>query len=659
MTKPRSTLLAAVAFGLLLVAANLPPLAVVAAWPFLVVVPGWWLVVRVAPALAPPGRLGAGVVTSVFIASHLVNVLAHGLGFGRPSILATTGVLIGATWLLATRPLPFLADPPTVSRVSVRRAMVRYRTAWLLAGGTFLVVLTVLGLSAWHQTPDGWVSGGWNWSDFLVHVSIGNSIVHGNFPPQLPYYAGVPLIYHWFADFHGAILAAVAGMPIIPVFIVSSAAMAGILALVLWELTRRLTLNRRAAAIAVILACFGGGLGWIRLILDLQHGQGSLVELLTRNSYDNTWAGDWPFFRIASVLGTGLLTHRATAFGLPALVAIVLLVQASVGRRPAGVLLGGILAALLAPFQFFFFPATYLIVGLLFVSRRIWRRRMFVREALLFGAPVVLALPFVARAVSLQAQRGAFHLVPGWSEARFSDGLPAVAFFYATNLGLPALLAVVAVAVAAIGKRRLVNVQFLGLWLFALFLVPNVVVVSSVAFDMNKYFQVMLMAAAILAAWLLRNWPRPVVALVLAISAISPALVSTWDVLDPSVALTPDQQLVAQWIEVETPERAIFVTDAWINSPVDLAGRLRVTGFGPYVANLGYDPDARARDVHAAYCDGDAAAAAVMARYGATYVLSSGGLIDCGGKPPTDFDGSPRFETAERVGTTTVWRLRR
>jgi len=48
-----------------------------------------------------------------------------------------------------------------------------------------------------------------------------------------------------------------------------------------------------------------------------------------------------------------------------------------------------------------------------------------------------------------------------------------------------------------------------------------------------------------------------------------------------------------------------------------------------------------------------------MARYGATYVLSSGGLIDCGGKPPTDFDGSPRFETAERVGTTTVWRLRR
>jgi hypothetical protein len=541
-----------------------------------------------------------------------------------------------------------------VSRAAIQRGIVQYRTAWLLAGGVFLVVLAILGLSAWHLAPAGWVSGGWNWSDFLVHVSIGNSIVHGNFPPQLPYYAGAPLTYHWFADFHGAILAAVAGVPIIPVFIVSTATMAGVLALVVWELTRRLTLNRRAAAIAVIVVCFGGGVGWIRLILDLQHGQGTLVELLTRNSYDNTWAADWPFFRIASVLGTGILTHRATAFGLPALVAIVLLVQVSIGRRPAGTLLGGVLAALLAPFQFFFFPATYLVVGLLFMSRRIWRRGTFVRDGLLFGLPAVLALPFVTGAITLQAQRGAFHLVAGWSEARFSDGLPAVAFFYATNLGIPAALAVLAL----IGRRRFVARQFLGLWLLALFVVPNVVVVSSVAFDMNKYFQVMWIAAAILAAWLLRQWPRPIVALVLAISAISPVLVSTWGILDPSVALTTDQERVAAWIEATTPERAVFVTDAWINSPVDLAGRLRVTGFGPYVANLGYDPDVRARDVHSAYCDGDAAAAAIMARYGASYVLSSGGLVDCGGKSPTDFDHSPRFVTAENVGATTVWELR-
>ena len=71
-------------------------------------------------------------------------------------------------------------------------------------------MLSVLGSNGWRETPNGMVSGGWNWSDFLVHVAIGNSIVHGNFPPEVPYFAGEPLSYHWFADFHGAITAVAA-----------------------------------------------------------------------------------------------------------------------------------------------------------------------------------------------------------------------------------------------------------------------------------------------------------------------------------------------------------------------------------------------------------------------------------------------------------------
>ena len=39
--------------------------------------------------------------------------------------------------------------------------------------------------------------------------------------------------------------------------------------------------------------------------------------------------------------------------------------------------------------------------------------------------------------------------------------------------------------------------RFLVAWLVALFLVPNLVVVSAVEFDMNKYFQIMWIAVAI------------------------------------------------------------------------------------------------------------------------------------------------------------------
>jgi len=163
---------------------------------------------------------------------------------------------------------------------------------------------------------------------------------------------------------------------------------------------------------------------------------------------------------------------------------------------------------------------------------------------------------------------------------------------------------------------------------------------------------------AILAAWLVHRWPRPLVIVCLLVAAISPALVAIWHVRDSSVALSNDQERAARWIEGSTPDRSIFVTDAFINSPVDLAGRLRISGFGPYVSNLGYDPEPRQRDIHSVYCDGNQAARQIMASYRATFVLSTAGLLDRGGHAPTDFDGSPLFEAVFRNGSVAIWHLR-
>ena len=288
------------------------------------------------------------------------------------------------------------------------------------------IVLVILGANGWAETPNGRVAGGWNWSDLLVHVSIGASIAAGNFPPQVPYFVGEPLTYHWFADFDGAIASSVAGVDLIGTYFVTSALFAAVLGLVVWALGLRLTGRRAVATIAAILVCFGGGLGWIRLVGDLIAGSGSALSLVSTTSYDNTWADGWPFFRIASVFGTGFLPHRATTLGLPGLVAAVLLVVTCLDRRPAGVLLGGVLAALLAPFQFFAFPATYLIVGLYVVTSGAWRAKTVLRDAVLFLAPVVLAGPFILDAVARQGDVGAFKLVAGWASAPLSDGPAAV-----------------------------------------------------------------------------------------------------------------------------------------------------------------------------------------------------------------------------------------
>ena len=71
-----------------------------------------------------------------------------------------------------------------------------------------------------------------------------------------------------------------------------------------------------------------------------------------------------------------------------------------------------------------------------------------------------------------------------------------------------------------------------------LFLVPNVVVLSAVEFDMNKYFQMMWIAVAILAAWFIRRWSDAAIVVVLAVSAISPGLVAYWHLTNPAVVMS-------------------------------------------------------------------------------------------------------------------------
>ena len=629
---------------------HVPVLGALVIWPLLFLAPGWVLLSRLPLRLSLPGRLGIAIVVSVYASAHVANVLATVGGFRATTIALTAAAMLGLTALAAIAGRRSLGRPRLPGPSLARHAR-RYAWPWLIALIGAVVVGGVLLFSAWRSTPEGWVAGGWNWSDLLVHVAIAESMRNGNFPPQMPYFAGEPLLYHWFADFHAAVAATAARLEMVPVFALSNAFMAGAFVLVVWELTRRLTRDLKVATVAAGLALFGGGMGYLRLPLDLAAGDGSLLELLTTRPYDNIWSDAEPRFRIASVLGTGFLPHRATALGLPGLVAIVLLAHAALGRSAGGVLLAGLLAALIAPIHFYAFPASYLLVLLLVLWRREWRRPTWRRDAVLFLAPAVLALPFIVGPLLQQAGGGTVRFVAGWSEAPFEDGLVDAGFFYLTNLGIPFGLALWAALRPGLPAR-----SFLVLWATSLFLVPNLVVVGSTEFDMNKYFQLMWIAVAILAAWLIRYWPRPLIAAVIALSVLSPAQVALWHLTSPTVAMTRAQEQAGQWVRRNTEPLAMFVTDSFINSPIDLAGRLRLTTFTPYIAYLGYDPATRVAEVESVYCDGDARAREVMERYGAQYVLSSGGLLPC--EHPTEFSTSDEFETVYDEQGVRIWRLR-
>ncbi|MEX0709888.1 MAG: hypothetical protein WD116_01645 [Chloroflexota bacterium] len=632
----------AIALALALIAAWLAPaMAILIVWPLLFVVPGWAVVSWVRPRIAATGRLGLAIILSVALSTHLVYWLSLATsGYRRETIFAVAVALAAPVPIAVLHGgLGSLGREARAAWRAIRRSAVPFA----VAGAATLFVGVALQSGLWRTTENGIAAGGSNWSDLGVHLSIAQSLNAGNFPPQVPYFAGEPLIYHWFADFHAAIAANAAGLFVVPVFVVSSALLTGALALLVHGLAMALVRGRgarRAALLAVVLVIFAGGFGWVRLIGDVVNGYGDPIDLVSKHSYDNSWydpdfQATWPYFRIPSVMGTGLLVHRATTVGLPMLVGAVLLLVAGLPTararaagwrdRPALIGLAGLVGALLAPFHFFFFPAFLaLALGWVAIGGRLVDRSA-VRNAAAFLAPYALAVPFAAAALLQAGSGGGLRWVAGWESAPTDGGPLAVLFFYATNLGIAFALALAALLVPGLRSRA-----FLATWVIVLFMVPNVVQASVIGFDMNKYFQAMWVGVAILAAWLIRRWPAPALAAVLLVSLPSPLLVAAWTATNREIVLGPGDVEAWHWIEANTPERSVFVTNGYLNSPTDAAGRLRVLTFTPYVANLGYSPDERAAVVDTIYCSGSPGLAADLTRaLDAQYLLDTGPPRQC------------------------------
>ena len=182
------------------------------------------------------------------------------------------------------------------------------------------------------------------------------------------------------------------------------------------------------------------------------------------------------------------------------------------------------LGALLAPFHFFFFPIVPLLaLAWVVAGGRLLDRRGTAQRARCSWrrTPWPCRSPSVRR--SRQVRSDAIRFVVPWQSAPHADGIPAVVFFYLTNFGIPFVLAVLAMLAPNVPR-----LAFLGAWLIGLFLVPNVVQLSVIDFDMNKYFQAMWIAVAILAAWFIHRWPWPAIAAVVVLSVPSPLLVAGW-----------------------------------------------------------------------------------------------------------------------------------
>ena len=627
-----STSLAAAAF-------LFPPLGLLALV-FFAFVPGCALLVALRARLRPIGFLFTGVALSYALTVSLTYWLSLLLGYGRLSI-ALAFAAASMPLLLVRTGLPSPARIWANARDDAPAAA--------LSVAVFVLVLAVSWNSLMKDVPAGVANGGWNWSDFLLHYSIIESVNAGNFPPQTPFAAGTPLVYHWFADFLTAINSAFTGVPSIVFARVEPAFFAALLAGLSYSLARLFAGSRSASLLAAVLVVFGGGFGWLKLA-ELW-GTEPLHSLIAKHSFDNSWEQDWGPWRIPSILGTAILAWRASAAGLPLLLAALLLGITAFSKRPFRwdlLALAGLVAGLSLEFHFFVAPVSFLLLGMHALAKA-WpdreRFRLLLRSALAMLPGLLAAAPFIPQLLERGASR--FEVRLGW-EAPLSSPEDFM-MFYVQNLGLPLLLAVLGLAFARVEDKK-----YLVAWALTMFLIPNLFLFVPVLWDMSKFFHFAWMPLAILAGAFVARLPKPAWPLVLAPCVLSPLLIAAHFVTSDLLALSTSQLEAAEWIRSNTPERAIFVTDAWINMPTDVAGRLRLMTFGTYVLTLGIPTDERVADIRKVYCGSHEEAVAAMRKYNATYVLSGYNSQDCA----NTYRDNPMLELVYDRGGVQIYQLK-
>ena len=201
---------------------------------------------------------------------------------------------------------------------------------------------------------------------------------------------------------------------------------------------------------------------------------------------------------------------------------------------------------------------------------------------------------------------------------------------------------------------------FIVAWMVVLFIVPNVVVVSAVEFDMNKYFQIM---------WIAGRDPRGLAHPRLAepvdrrrrsrSRAISPVLIAYWHLTNPAVVMTAAQERAGALDRDATPETLGVRHRRQHQQP----GRHRRSAAHHDVRAVRLEPGLRpgaARDGH------DGASTATGRTWPPNSWTSTARRTCCraaGSSTATTASrrtspSSDRFETVYDVDGVSVWRLR-
>jgi uncharacterized membrane protein len=585
-------------------------------------VPGYVITMLFFRNLSGEEKIFTIPILSVMVSTHVIYYLSLLLGYSKEIILLSFAVfLIPALFVRL--------EKPRLKMECVMLSMV-----------TFLISFVILYNSVWVEDSKGVIITGSNWQDTPMHYEIIESINNGNFPPEMPYYAGQKMNYHYFVDFHTAILENVHGFcpKLLPA---TNAVFISLFALAVYIFARELR-DTSAGIYASIIAVFGWGFSYYLLIKALIDG-----TFQPTGYYIYQYGG---FFALPPIFDN-LLQQRPLLVGLPALTFIAHLLRRSKERD---VLLAGLLTGLLFPFHALAFFTSGLIYSInlikAIISRNVGKQHLYY---FLFLFP---SIPFIVMSLG---NHGVGMKHP-WA-FEFLKGNPVV--FYLANLGIPFILSILALLFRILRE----NSFFVYSWLFTLFILPNVVSFTPNPWDMYKFFHFAWIPIALTSGVMLAEIQAKLrkvgiaIAIVLLIfSTLSSVSVAMYNVCTSYVAADWNEFDAGMWVRENTEEKAVFLTFPSIHSPPTMiGGRLRVLSYlnWPYGHGIPLDEIwERFEDVKRAY-KGDLDE--VVKKYNVSYIYVGKEELrefpDCNKK----FASIKWLEKVYEKGRITIYRVRK
>lgn len=524
-------------------------------------------------------------VFSVLVSTQLVYYLSLALGYSREIILASFLVLAVVYGLVNQRKKAAHSFKDFLGITRFNKVLL---LVFLLI---FVISAVVLYRSVWFENDLGIVITGSNWQDTPLHYEIIESINNGNFPPQMPYYSGESMSYHYFVDFHTAIIEKTYGfLPKLLPFL--NAAFILIFALAVYSLAREH--GKRAAVLATVIATFGWGLSYIGLFSALTSGQ---FDPATNYMYQYG-----KLFGLPPILDN-LLQQRPLLVGLPVFAFALALLRKMEDKNK--VILAGLVTGLLFPFHAVAFICAYAayFVSLLLNSNH------FKRYHLYFLVSAVIALPFLISSSSSTS----ITLAPLWALDFLTDN-PVL--FYIVNLGVPFLLSLVFITK--------VKGSFLKIVFIMLFLAPNLISITPNSWDMYKFFIFAWIPIAVLCGAALAKLRKSLALVLLLLSVLTTASVIAYNVGTSYQAASWDEYNVGMWVRNNTEEQSVFLTYYFIHSPPTMiGGRLRVASYVNWAYGHGVpldDINKRFNDIDLAYTGSEEDLRQVVETYNITYI---------------------------------------